>query len=257
MTHTQRATCVALALAALLALVPTRVAAQESRPRDEASVVRVDEDAPHTLSELDRWVGKLRQGGYVIAAQLVLSVLALAFVLERAFMLRRSSMVPAGVADRARVLWREEKFGELVAMGEGRCSTLERVIATLAEHRRAPMADLSATAGDIASRDVRRHLSRAYPIAVIATIQPLLGLLGTVSGMVDAFDAVSVAGLGKVEVLGSSISKALMTTMVGLAIAIPLLLAYHYFKNRTQVLGYTLEEELTDLITEWKLKDEA
>ena len=69
---------------------------------------------------------------------------------------------------------------------------------------------------------VRRHLLRAYPLAVIATTAPLLGLLGTVSGMIGAFDTVAMMGeLGDAGALGGDISKALVTTMVGLVVAIP------------------------------------
>jgi biopolymer transport protein ExbB len=107
-------------------------------------------------------------------------------------------------------------------------------------------------AGDVASRDLRRHLQKAYPLAVVATVSPLLGLLGTVIGMIGAFDKVAAAGsLGDASVLGGDISKALITTGAGLTIAVPALVLYHYFKSRTNLYAIMLEEEVGELITEW------
>ena len=107
-------------------------------------------------------------------------------------------------------------------------------------------------AGDLAGRDMRRHLQRAYPIAVVATLSPLLGLLGTVVGMIESFEIVAIAGsLGDASLMAGSISKALVTTAGGLVIAIPALGLYHLFKSRTQGLTMQLEGEVHELLTAW------
>ena len=125
-------------------------------------------------------------------------------------------------------------------------------------NRRSSLTDVSSAAGDIAARDLRRHLLRAYPLAIIATVAPLLGLLGTVSGMVGAFDTVAMMGeLGDAGALGGDISKALVTTLVGLVVAIPALFAYHFFKARTQLFGVILEEEITALLADRLMTKES
>ena len=208
-------------------------------------------------SVFEELIDDLKKGGKIVVLQFILSIFALAYVLERLFVLKRSAIVPKGFAAKADDLWKKGEYNELLAMCKKDKSALSKVIAYITEHRNAPTADLSAAAGDVGSRELRRHLSKAYPIAVIANIEPLMGLMGTVKGMVEAFKIYAVAGGGgNIELLGASISVALMTTLVGLAIAIPLLLAYHWFKNRTNNYGMELEEQVTDLIGAWKMKTE-
>ena len=249
----------AVALAMMLTFGGLPAGAQE--PADEPAADTQPASAPTsapadegTDSAFGRWLQKLKDAGFTIPVLGVLSIIAVAFILERLVMLRRGAFVPRGLAEKAHKLWLEGRYDELEKMAVASNSTLGRVLAFVVAHRNAPAADVSVTAGDIAARDIQRHLQRAYPLAVVGTLAPLLGLLGTVSGMVDAFDVVSLAGLGDVNLLGASISKALVTTLVGLVVAIPALFAYHVFRSRTRLFGILLEEEATDLISAWLLK---
>lgn len=130
-----------------------------------------------------------------------------------------------------------------------RSSTLGRMILAVVEHQKSSLADVSMVAGDLGARELKLHLQKAYPIAVVATIEPLLGLFGTVWGMILAFDKVAIIGsMGNASALSSEIAIALVTTAVGLAIAIPMLALHHYFKSRTNIFGITLEEQVSALI---------
>jgi biopolymer transport protein ExbB len=198
------------------------------------------------------FVLKLRQGGLTMVFLLLASVAGLGYTIERLVNLRGSTVVPRGLADRADDLWQAGKWAELESLPERSNSTLARVLSVIAQHRHSNMADVSLMAGDVASRDLRRHLQKAYPLAVVATVSPLLGLLGTVIGMIGAFDKVAAAGsLGDASVLGGDISKALITTGAGLTIAVPALVLYHYFKSRTNLYAIMLEEEVGELISDW------
>jgi len=195
---------------------------------------------------------KLRQGGTTMIFLFLASVAGVAYAIERFVNLRARSFVPSGMAEQADELWHEGKFDEIEAMADRSNSTLARVLAVIARHRHSSMADISIMAGDVASRDLRRHLQKAYPLAIVATVSPLLGLFGTVIGMIGAFDKVSAAGsLGDASLLGGDIAKALITTAAGLSIAIPALVCYHYFKNRTSQFALQIEEEVGELISEW------
>ena len=198
---------------------------------------------------------KMVKGGWTIVALIVLSVIGVAFALERLFMLRRGVIVPRGLSAAADALWRQGRYDEILALCRKRPSTLARVLAFVVSHRTAPVADVSTAAGDIASRELKRHLLRAYPLAVVATLAPLLGLLGTVIGMIEAFDTVVMVGLGDAAALAGGISKALITTMVGLCIAVPTLFVYHFFRSRTNLFGVMLEEEVTELIADWRMTE--
>ena len=94
-----------------------------------------------------------------------------------------------------------------------------------------------------------------YPLAAVAGLSPLLGLFGTVLGMIESFEMVAIAGsMGDPALLASGISKALVTTAFGLFVAIPALAAYHVFKLRTNYLANVLDREVTDLSSRWLLK---
>ncbi len=205
---------------------------------------------------LDRFVNdlwrKFQMGGYTMYVILFLSIIGLAFVLERIFRLRRSVIVPAGLAERADGLWREGRRDELQQMVQGRKDTLSKIIRFVLRHRKQPIASVNQAAGDIATRDIERHGMLTYPLAAVAAIAPLLGLFGTVLGMIEAFESVTIAGeMGDPSILSASISKALVTTAFGLFVAIPTLFFYHLFRVRTNFLASLLEEESSTLINDW------
>ena len=102
---------------------------------------------------------------------------------------------------------------------------------------------------DIARWELRAHLQRCYPLAVVATIAPLLGLFGTVYGMIGAFGTVAAVGsMDDPSLLAADISHALITTAVGLAVAIPALGLHHWFKHRVTGYANLLEEEATAFV---------
>ena len=92
-------------------------------------------------------------------------------------------------------------------------------------------------------REVKRLMAPLQPLVAVAMIAPLLGLLGTVWGMIEAFSTIALAdGLGNPEQLASGISQALVTTAAGLAIAIPTQALYYYFKGRVDRFARRTED---------------
>ena len=201
------------------------------------------------------WGQKLKQGGNTALVQIGLSIFGAGFVFERMFRLRRKHIIPEGLSDRARGLWKAGKFEELEKLGETEPSTLGRVISFVAKNRGSPMLEVSEICGDIVTRELSGHYQRAYPLGIVATLEPLLGLLGMILGMITTFETVALAGaLGDATQLASGISEALVTTGLGLAVAIPFLALYHVFKHKTTGFGALLEEEVTNLLSEWLMK---
>lgn len=125
---------------------------------------------------------RIKATGKTGFVQLSISVLALAFALERLVNLRRRRVVPEALVATARRLWKERRFEELAEICRKSNSTLGRVIQGLIAYRERPVSDLSVYASDEAGREVREHLQRIYPLAVAATVEPLLGLFGTAQG---------------------------------------------------------------------------
>jgi len=223
-----------------------------------AAAARGEAESPAPEGGQFSMIKRLQATGKTGLFQLLISIVSLSFVLERLFNLRASRITPDGLSGEARRLWASGDFKGVAALNEKYPSTLGRVIAGLVEHRQATAADATAYAGDIAGREMKRHLLRAYPMVVAATLETLLGLFGTVLGMVGAFEAVALAGkMGDPSIMAEDISFALMTTVVGLLVAVPSLAAYHFFRIRTNILALNLEEEVSELIADWFMKRET
>lgn len=199
---------------------------------------------------------RFAQGGLTMYALLALSFVMVTFGIERLVNLRRKTICPHGLAEKVGAAWKTGDMSQVIAAAEAQPSVLASVVTVLANHRHVSGADASAMAGDEVSRMMRRHLQKSYPLAIVATLSPLLGLLGTVTGMIDAFEVVAIAGsLGDASMLAGGIAKALITTAFGLLVAIPALGLYHHYRGKTHELALEVEEELNELLRAWFLAD--
>jgi biopolymer transport protein ExbB len=198
-------------------------------------------------------------GGMTMWFILLLSIIALAFVLERFFRLRRKAISPKGFAEKADDLWKAGNYAELEDLcKKNKKSTIAKIVGFIVTHRNASVADVTSVSSDIASRDIGHHQMIIYPLAACASLAPLLGLFGTVIGMIESFETVAIAGaMGDPSLLASGISKALVTTAWGLMVAMPTLFFYNLFRFRTSMFGKLLEEEVTALINEWMISKGA
>ena len=189
------------------------------------------------------------EGGAALVVILGLSILFLAVTIERALHLRVRAVVPPDLAARIQPLWDARRFDELQKMLADDGSALARVIACMVEHRHQPYEIVSRLAGDLASMELRRHQQKAYALAIVATVAPIVGLLGTVLGMIEAFHVIAYSdAMGNPALLAGGISKALVNTAAGLTVALPALGMHHYFKHRLATLGLELERQINALI---------
>jgi biopolymer transport protein ExbB len=189
------------------------------------------------------------EGGVALLVILGLSVLFLAVTFERLLRLRARHIVPAGLADDVLPLFESGNVTLIEPRLVGEDSTLARIIAFIVEHRQMDYARVSAGAGDIASLELRRHQQKFYALAIVATVAPIVGLLGTVLGMIEAFHVIAFAdGMGNPALLAGGISKALVNTAGGLSVALPALGMHHVFKHRTALLALALEQDVNRLL---------
>ena len=182
-------------------------------------------------------------GIWVIAA---LSLLMVAVAIERFHRFRMSAIVPPGLVDEAVSLWQAGRLDDLQRALATHESVLAGAIRFLVANRaRWTPEVLGERAGDLASRALRQQQQRAYPLAVVATVAPIVGLLGTVVGMIEAFHVIAfTGGMGDASLLAGGISKALVNTAAGLSVALPALALHHFFRHRLAVGGLALEEQL-------------
>jgi len=187
-------------------------------------------------------------GGIVMVPIILCSILAVAITLERLWTLREQRVVPTELTDK---VW---QWVENRALSDKQVLTLQQhsplgsiLAAGLAtRHReRAVMIQAIEDAGRHVVHDLERFLNM---LATIAAISPLLGLLGTVTGMMRTFKAITVAGIGNPTAMAGGIAEALITTAAGLLVAIPALVAYRYLRGRVDALVIRMEKESIKLV---------
>ena len=205
--------------------------------------------APSAMAQELNIFDQIVQAGAAMYVILAISVLAAAVAIERMRHLRLQAIVPDGMAADVISLWRAHKFDQIENIAKANDSTLARIVAYMVEQRHAPRAAMAAGCGDLASRELREHQQKAYALAVVATMAPIIGLLGTVVGMVESFHAIAYAGgMGNPAVLAGGISKALVCTAGGLSVALAALGAHHFFKHRVVAYGLKLEKVVNALL---------
>jgi biopolymer transport protein ExbB len=197
----------------------------------------------------------IQQGGLLMIPIALCSLLLLAFVFERIICLRRGRVIPKPFVTR---LLKQVQDGELdrdqaLSLCEDNGSPVAEVFAGAVRKWGRPAVEVEQAildAGERATNGLRRNL-RIFN--GVATVSPLLGLLGTVVGMIRSFNAIATSdAMGRPELLASGISQALLTTAAGLTVAIPALIFYMYFVSRVDRLIIEIDalgQELVNTIS--------
>jgi biopolymer transport protein ExbB len=185
----------------------------------------------------------VKAGGYVMVPIIVCSVVAVAIFFERLWTLQRKRVLPSHLTTEIWELVRHNQLDHRQLLRVQQSSPLGQVLAAGLAQRHAPRDVLKESIED-SGRHVVHELERYLgPLGTIAAISPLLGLLGTVSGMIRAFTAITAQGVGNPTVLAGGIAEALVTTAAGLMVAIPSLIAYRYLRGRVDGLVVSIEKE--------------
>ena len=200
------------------------------------------------VSKLGTLYDTTLDGGWMMVPIVLCSVLALAFFVERSVALGRRRLVPRGFV---------ESFERELTRGPEQARTwLQGIKAPIARVMDAglarwndPRVEVEKAIEDAGSREVSRLSGNLRPLVVVTAVAPLLGLLGTVIGMIKAFQTIALEkGIGKPELLAEGISEALVTTAAGLIVAIPAQIAYFYLKARVDRFARTAETVYVEVI---------
>jgi biopolymer transport protein ExbB len=192
----------------------------------------------------------VKAGGIVMVPIILCSILAVAITLERLWTLRSQRVVPAELTDKVWQWVENRALSDKQILALQQHSPLGRVLAAGLANRhrdRAVMIGAIEDAGRHVVHDLERFLNM---LGTIAAISPLLGLLGTVTGMIVTFQAITIFGAGDPKAMASGISQALVTTVQGLCVAIPMVLAHTLVSGRARKITQFLEEETTGIIAE-------
>jgi biopolymer transport protein ExbB len=189
-----------------------------------------------------------KAGGLLMLPLFICSVIAIAIIAERFWSLRTKRIAPEGLVQqiwqwlrynqvdnhRIKTLQNESALGQVLAAGLLNRNNSREITKESIE-------------------DVGRHVTQSLErnlntLGTIAAISPLLGLLGTVVGMIKVFAVITTEGVGNPETLAGGISEALITTAAGLVIAIPSLIFYRYFRGKINQLVVDMEEQALTLV---------
>lgn len=190
----------------------------------------------------------MQAGGLMMWPILGCSIVAMVIVLDRFWTLRYRRVMPEHLLAQ---VWQTLRGGSLsqdYVRDLRQRSPLGFILAAGLIHRhqsREVMKESIETSGRVVASDLERYLNT---LGTIASVTPLLGLLGTVIGMVEVFGTISQFGVGNPQLMAGGISQALIATMAGLGVAIPSLFFFRFFRGRVNHLIVLMEQEAVRLM---------
>jgi biopolymer transport protein ExbB len=190
----------------------------------------------------------IKNGGWMMAPIILASIAALAIIVERTWSLQRKRILPPDLVPYIWQLQRENKLDTSAIRRIKQSSPLGRVLAAgLQNHKHGR--EMMKTSIEEVGRQVAHELEYYLnALGSIATITPLMGLLGTVDGIIRVFSDIAVGGMGDPSILSGGISEALICTASGLTVAIPSLFFHRYFERLVDDHVLHMEEESLRLI---------
>ena len=193
----------------------------------------------------------LEVGGPILWVLVIISIGAFAVVLERiVFFARNEKNVGSNFKDEILSLVASKKLDEAIAL----CDTKKSCVASAIKKflQKAPkgidVQDYEFILKEVTNQEISPYERRLNLLASVMSISPMLGLLGTVTGMIRAFTNISKYGAGDAAVVADGIAEALLTTAAGLMIAIPVIVVYNYLNRRLEKMENEIDDVVTNII---------
>lgn len=190
----------------------------------------------------------VQSGGLMMIPIILCSVIALAVIVERMWTLQTGRVAPKHMVAQIYHLHKRKQLDLNAMSALKESSALGQILAagiSAIDKDREIMKESIEETGRHVVHELEKYLNM---LGTIASITPLLGLLGTVIGMIKVFTVITAQGVGNPAVLSGGISEALITTAAGLSVAIPSLMAYRYFRRRIDDLVVMMEQEAIKLV---------
>jgi biopolymer transport protein ExbB len=188
------------------------------------------------------------KGGIFMYPIILCSIIALAMFLERVWVLRRKRIIPAEFIRNVEELLRKQKVSEAIFLSQGESSSIGKIFHAGLKNAGRGMwlvKEAIEERGDREALILEKHLGI---LSTVATLAPLLGLMGTVSGMMTCFNVISMQGTNDPAQLAGGIAEALITTAFGLCVAIPTVAGHRVLKDKAESLIFEMEENSIKLI---------
>jgi biopolymer transport protein ExbB len=197
----------------------------------------------------------LLRGGPVMIPIGLASIIALAVFVERLWFLRTSRVLPRGAQVEILEVSRQGRWSDAITLCRKSDSPMSRVLEVGFLHQGGTRERLKTLMEEVGLREAAELERYSGVVGVVAAIAPLLGLLGTVLGMILTFEVIQEQGLGVVSSLAGGISQALITTFAGLSVGIPALIGHRFLLARVDELVLALEEVALEVL-EWVRAEE-
>ena len=189
----------------------------------------------------------IQAAGWPIWPLIIASIVALALIFERLYSLRQSMVAPAGMVDRVLAEFRQNGVTPELLSRTAQQGPLGRILAAGLANVRSPrpvMKEAIEEVGRVVTHELERFLTT---LGTIAAMSPLLGLFGTVVGMIEIFGSQGAAGSNPIQ-LAQGISIALYNTAMGLIVAIPSMIFYRHFRGKVDALVVEMEQQAIKLV---------
>jgi biopolymer transport protein ExbB len=190
----------------------------------------------------------VKAGGVMMGPIILASIIAAAIMLERMWTLQSKRVLPAELSEKVWRLVEQRQIQDKHIAALQQNSPLGKVLAAGLANRHRDRAIIKEAIEDT-GRHIVHELDRFIgALGTIASLSPLMGLLGTVFGMIRTFNAITTEGIGNPAALAGGIAEALITTAAGLTVAIPALIGYKYLRSKVNVLVVQMEKEAIKLV---------
>lgn len=222
----------------LVLLTPLFVHAQTNAPAEAST--------PAEAQKIDLLDLVFKKGGVFMYVILLVSVGMVYLIVDAILITRRSKLLPEDQISTLKELGKQGKAEDAVKYCEENESPITRIIAAVLRVQKRGKAAMEESLAEHGAREVSAFRARLSYLNSIATIAPMLGLLGTVSGMIKAFSKIGSGGV-QASLLANDISEALITTAGGLVVAIPAMAAFFFFRNRVNSLMVEVEDRVGEI----------
>ena len=213
---------------AVLLLTPTLVLAQDG------------EAAPAAVGQTSQAAQFFKNAGAIGMVIIGVSVVALTLIIKEIMAMRRDQLAPPELVDEIEALFEAGEYQEAIELCETEPCYFTNIVAAGLPKLNASFDAMEKSVEEMVEEETIKLHSRLSWLSLIAGVAPMLGLMGTVNGMIGAFNTIAASkGQATPDVLAGDISGALITTLLGLVVAVPVTAAFVFLRNR--VVGYSLE----------------
>jgi biopolymer transport protein ExbB len=205
-----------------------------------------------TLESSPQWriLNIIKKGGVIMYPLIFSSILALGIALERSYNLRRKKILNPEFLKNIRKHWQKQEAEKAIEVCQQHDVSLARILKAGLFRFNYGIIEIERAIEGAGQHEASLLNSNLRMLGVVANLTPMLGLLGTVLGMIKAFAVISHSGTGNPGLVANGISEALISTATGLTIGIPTLALYHYFRGKIDRFVFEMEEISLQLIEE-------